>query len=417
MKMEHIPAALPRGAASIPFPRPALPSWVIVVGSAVSLAVAMGIGRFAFTPILPMMIRDGALDLSFGSTLASANYLGYLAGAMLCMGLPRIWSSAALTRWGLALTVALTFAMLIGNHLDWIVFRFVIGVASAIVLIHTSRWCLALLGAQGRSTMGSIMFTGVGFGIALSGFAVSGMVQLGWSSRSGWLCFGVIATILTAVVWRIFRTSELPFVHGAHSHVLTSDVPENAGEMTFFSLAYGLAGFGYIITATFLPVIARATLPSSASVWLDLFWPAFGLAAVVGSLIVVCTEWVRDPRLALTLCYILEGTGVVGAMLVPTIAGFFVSSILAGLPFTAINFYSMREVTRLRPHHAARYMGLLTALFSIGQIAGPPMVKVILGFTNSQQAGFALSLKVAAGALAIGAVMFLFMAWKWPVRK
>jgi len=35
-------------------------------------------------------------------------------------------------------------------------------------------------------------------------------------------------------------------------------------------LAYGLAGFGYIITATFLPVIARQALPNS--VWPDFFW-------------------------------------------------------------------------------------------------------------------------------------------------
>lgn len=417
MKAQCVPAAQLASAPCAPLSRPDLPSWLIAVGGAISLAVAMGIGRFAFTPILPMMIHDGALDLAFGSTLASVNYLGYLAGAMLCMGLPRIWSSAALARWGLALTVVSTFAMVIDNHFGWIVLRFITGVASAVVLVHTSRWCLALLGAQGRSAMGSIMFTGVGLGIALSGFAVSGMVQLGWTSRSGWICFAVIAAILTAVVWKTFRTSELPFVHGGHATGQNSEITENAGEMTLFSLAYGLAGFGYIITATFLPVIARTTLPSSASVWLDLFWPAFGLAAVVGSLIVVRAEWVSDPRLALTACYILEGIGVVGVMVVPTITGFFVSSILAGLPFNAINFYTMREVTRLRPHHVARYIGLLTVLFSIGQIAGPPMVNVILGFADSRQAGFALSLQIAAGALALGAAMFLFMAWKWPLCR
>ncbi|WP_176084746.1 YbfB/YjiJ family MFS transporter [Martelella sp. HB161492] len=397
-------------------PAPPLSSWTIALGGAVSLAIAMGIGRFAFTPILPMMIHDGSLDLSLGTTLASANYLGYLAGAMLCMGLPRLWSSAALTRWGLALTVLLTAGMLFRNHLGWIGFRFAAGLVSAVVLVHTSKWCLGLLAAKGRPALGSIMFTGVGLGIALSGLAVSGMVQLGWQSNAGWICFALISALLTILVWKVFRTSEVPYVHRATSISAHDDLPENAAEMTLFSIAYGLAGFGYIVTATFLPVIARATLPPAASSWLDLFWPAFGLAAVTGSLIVVRTDWLRDPRLALTFCYVIEALGVFGAMVVPTVSGFFVSSILAGLPFNAINFYTMREVTRLRPHHAARYMGMLTALFSIGQIAGPPLVDAILGFSPTQQAGFATSLGIAAAALLTGAAIFLFLAWKWPIR-
>ncbi|TKI02484.1 YbfB/YjiJ family MFS transporter [Martelella alba] len=400
-----------------PHPGTVLPIWVIVVGSTISLGVAMGISRFAFTPILPMMIHDGVLTLAFGSTLASVNYLGYLAGAMLCMGLPPLWSSAVLTRWGLLLTVVLTFGMLIENHIVWIVLRFLAGVVSAVVLVHTSRWCLALLGAKGRVSIGSIMFTGVGMAITLSGLAVSGMVQLGWGSRSGWMCFGVFATLLVVLIWRIFRTDEIPFTRlSQHKASPVSSQPENVGEMTLFSLAYGLAGFGYIITATFLPVIARITLPPSASIWLDLFWPTFGISAVAGSILVARIDWVRDPRLALVVCYVLESVGVVGAMIVPTITGFFISSLLAGLPFNAINFFTMREVTRLRPLHAARYMGLLTALFSVGQIAGPPMVNELLSLAYSQEAGFSWSLQIAAGALLAGAFIFLFLTWKWPIR-
>src|SRR6059058_3254431 len=47
-----------------------------------ALAVAMGIGRFAFTPILPMMQADTGLSVAAGGWLASANYLGYLAGSV-----------------------------------------------------------------------------------------------------------------------------------------------------------------------------------------------------------------------------------------------------------------------------------------------------------------------------------------------
>ena len=53
-----------------------------------ALASAMGIGRFAFTPLLPMMLHDGVVDIATGSWLATANYFGYLAGAILYMLLP-----------------------------------------------------------------------------------------------------------------------------------------------------------------------------------------------------------------------------------------------------------------------------------------------------------------------------------------
>ena len=64
----------------------------IAVAGGIALAVAMGIGRFAFTPILPMMLHDGVVDLHAASWLASANYLGYLSGALLCTFVPLLWS-------------------------------------------------------------------------------------------------------------------------------------------------------------------------------------------------------------------------------------------------------------------------------------------------------------------------------------
>ena len=65
--------------------------WPIAFAGMVALAVAMGIVRFAFTPLLPLMLKDGVIDLPHASWLASANYLGYLVGAVLCTLHPWIW--------------------------------------------------------------------------------------------------------------------------------------------------------------------------------------------------------------------------------------------------------------------------------------------------------------------------------------
>src|SRR5207302_8815290 len=89
----------------------------IAVAGLIALAVAMGIGRFAFTPILPMMLHDKVVDLHTASWLASANYIGYLTGALLCTFVPPLWSrraparaidGPALVRLGLVATTLLT---------------------------------------------------------------------------------------------------------------------------------------------------------------------------------------------------------------------------------------------------------------------------------------------------------------------
>src|SRR5699024_6278543 len=120
------------------------------------LAVAMGIGRFAFTPILPMMLHDGVVDLAGASWLASANYVGYLVGAVTCTIQPWLWSrlprlppidGPALVRTGLVGTGLLTLAMALPLPAAWPALRFAAGIASALVFVYSSGWCLAQFAA------------------------------------------------------------------------------------------------------------------------------------------------------------------------------------------------------------------------------------------------------------------------------
>jgi MFS family permease len=376
----------------------------------------MGVGRFAFTPLLPMMLRDGTIDIAQGSWLATANYLGYLAGALLCMVLPRSWSGAVMIRSGLIATVLLTLGMALPLPALWPLLRFLAGVVSAVVFVFTAGWCLARLARLGAPAMAGAIFTGPGLGIALSGLAATVMVAVHWSAATGWLVFALLAAVLSVVVWPVFKGSD-PAPPPAPATAAPS-APSAAGggtaEMTVFTLAYGLAGFGYIVTATFLPVIAREALPGS--VWLDLFWPILGLAVVAGALLTTRVPARFDARLVLAVCYAVQGIGVILTLFVSSLAGFIVSSALVGLFITSISFFAMQEARRLRPHHAARFMGLLTALYGIGQIAGPPLTAALLARLPSRAEGFGWSLGIASAALAAGACLYVVMYVVWPRR-
>lgn len=401
----------------------------IALAGLVSLAVAMGIGRFAFTPLLPMMLNDGVVDLPAASWLASANYLGYMLGAMLCTLQPWLWARfkwlpllaySSLVRAGLVATGVLTLAMAWQFPAAWPVLRFAAGVTSAVVFVYTSGWCLSHLAKLGVPAMGGVIYAGPGAGIVVSGLFASGMVAWRWSAATGWLIFGVLAFVLTAMVWRILRGDErlaarVPWVVHISPKLGAAPLQNGHVEMTLLTLAYGLAGFGYIITATFLPVIARAALPGSA--WLDMFWPIFGVGVMVGALLATRLPPGKDFRVLLAVCYFLQAIGIAASLWSPSLAGFAMGSLLLGMPFTAITFFAMQEVRRLRPDTAASFMGLLTATYGVGQIAGPPLVAVLLRHTRSASEGFTLSLELAAGALLLGAVLYGWLVRAYPVVR
>ena len=409
-----------------PSPTSLKPAHIALAGL-LSLAVAMGIGRFAFTPLLPMMLADGVVDLPGASWLASANYLGYLVGALLCTFQPWIWARLGwpaqvkgppLIRGGLVATALLTLGMALPWPALWPLLRFAAGVASAFVFVYTSGWCLAQFARMNLAARGALIYTGPGAGITASGLAASAMVAADWRASAGWAVFGVLAALLTASIWPIFGRGSVPTATAVAStgpETATKAQTHGGAEIALLTLAYGLAGFGYIITATFLPVIARQSLPGSA--WLDLFWPIFGLGVVAGALIASRLRVAVDLRLMLAGCYVIQSLGVAASLVSPTLAGFAIGSQLLGLPFNAITFYAMQEVRRVRPAQASSFMGLVTAMYGLGQIAGPPLAAALVARSTTPAAGFALALGIAAGSLGVGAVVYGLMARAYPVRR
>jgi hypothetical protein len=248
-----------------------------------------------------------------------------------------------------------------------------------------------------------------------SGLAATGLVLLQAPAAAGWLTFGVLAALLTALVWSVFdHRHEVPASTAAAGGGSASSVAPEAGALqaALLALAYGLAGFGYIITATFLPVIARQALPGSH--WLDLFWPLFGAGVMLGAIGASRLRTGVDLRLRLAACYALQAIGVAASLVSPTLAGFAIGSFLLGLPFTALTFFAMQEARRVRPLQATSYMGLLTAMYGVGQIAGPPLAAWLVARSATTAQGFALALWIATGSLVVGAGLYLFLVRRYP---
>jgi hypothetical protein len=394
----------------------------------VTLAVVIGVGRFAFTPLLPLMLHGGGLDLRHGGWLASLNYAGYFIGAVSCVAL-RL-PHAKIVRAGLVATVLLTIVMgLTRQFWIWALVRLVAGMVSAWTFVFASQWGLRRLGELGAPEWGGVIYTGPGFGIIATGLLVS--VAGGLGAAAGWIGFGVICAVLAVLVWTAFGdvshapraaaaargaggsgstsgTSGTSAQHAARSSAVEAHADERRADTFWLTLLYAVPGFGYIITATFLPVIARHALPGSP--WPDLFWPMFGGALIVGALGAARLPLHWDNRLMLAGCYVLQSLGIASGIVWPNAAGFSLGSILIGLPFTAITLFAMREARLLRGERAAGLMGYATGAYGIGQIAGPLVAAPLAASTGS----FSPSLGLAALALLAGAAG---LVWRTRVSK
>ncbi len=378
-------------------------AWRAALACMVALAVAMGLGRFAFTPMLPVMLGEGQIDLQAGGVLASLNYLGYFLGA-----LSSAWLRAparTLVRAGLVATAALLVGMgLLNGFAAWATLRTAAGLASAWVFVFASGWGARRLAEAHAPGLGGVIYAGPGLGIAVTGFL--GGPAGRWGASVAWCVYGVLALALIALVWRVFDDGREAAPAAAAASTRPAPAAEGGGaEAAWLVGLYGVAGFGYIITATFLPVIARQALPGST--WPDLFWPLFGLAVVPGVLIGGRAPQHWDNRLLLAGGYVMQALGVLLSVAWPTITGFAIGSVLLGLPFTAVTLFAVREARRLRGNAAAGLIGYATASYGLGQIVGPLFAAPVAHRWGS----FAPALWVAAAALLVGAVLFV-VVWR-----
>lgn len=383
--------------------RPKLRITAVASAGLVALAVAMGIGRFAFTPILPMMQSDAGLGIAAAGWLAAANYLGYLVGAVTAARLPR----AAAIRGGLLVIAVVTFAMgLSHDFAAWLILRFVAGVASAWVLIHVAAWAMDRLADLARPQASGLVFAGVGVGIAASGLLCMILMHLHVTSSHTWEWFGVLSLVVTVLVWRAFGGTRRA------QPVVARRLHWNA-DWIRLALCYGAFGFGYIIPATFLPAMAHRYV--SNPLVFGWAWPVFGAAAALSTW--ASSRWLHgiDNRKLWASAYVLMAIGVVLPVAWPALTAILIAALLVGGTFMVVTMLGLREARRVGGAQATALIAALTAAFALTQALGPVVVSVLSGLAY----GLQFALVLAALVLTASAVVLWRSAARYgtsPVR-
>jgi predicted MFS family arabinose efflux permease len=374
----------------------------VALAALAALAVAMGIGRFAFTPILPMMQLDSGLSVPEGGWLASANYLGYLVGALSAVRL-RLRAATAI-RMGLAVIGLSTLGMALRDgFLLWLVLRTVAGVASAWVLVFVSAWSLERLADLGRPSLSGVVYAGVGAGIVVAGAACLVVMSLGGSSSFAWTILGIGSLATAAIFWPFFGSGTA----AARAALAPGEAKPRTADFWRLVICYGAYGFGYIIPGTFLPLMARQAVADP--ILFGWAWPAFGAAAVASTLLVARAAPLVTHRAVWAVSHLVMAAGVVVPLALPGLAGILIAALCVGGTFVVITQVGLQEARAVAGAGARTLIAAMTSAFALGQILGPLCVAYLVQATG----GFSGALVLAAALLAVSALALMRGA---PVR-
>lgn len=398
-----------------------------ILAGVFSLIVAIGIGRFSYTPTLPVM-RE-ALDLTTGAAgaLASSNNLGYLAGAVLAALVPAGPARRRILRVSLVVVATTTAAVALTTSFPiWLFLRFVTGLAAAGVFVLASSAVIEELLRRGKGELTGWFYSGVGLGIALSGLAVmpaNALLAAGLAWRADWLLIGVCASLLVVPCWT-WLPRDRPVEDsggcsgrqpGRDSEASAHDTPrsQSAGVpvgiplvISLLCAAYFLEGGGYIVTGTFLPVIVDG-LPGLEGAGVML-WVLVGLAAAPSTLVWARIASITGRPAALIVAYAAQATGIV----LPTLfsASFWMvaaSTVLYGgtiIGIVSLTLTYARAV--IGAEKAGLAIGSLTAIYGVGQVIGPLAGAALADGPD----GFGPALITAATAVALGGVLMIAVA-------
>jgi predicted MFS family arabinose efflux permease len=362
-------------------------------GGLLAMAAAIGIGRFVYTPILPVMLESLSWSKAAAGLVASSNFLGYLIGALLAVR-P---IAASIQRRGLiiALLVSATTTLAIAlqsNIAIFMVLRLLGGAASAFVIVLASTLVLARLSAAGRGSLSAIHFAGVGAGIMVSAALVSALLAAGAGWQAMWIWSGATAFVATGLVAVLIPDQTLVTATPA-----APSTSQSAHGLPMLIIAYGLFGFGYVITATFLVTSVRMSPElRELETWI---WVLFGFAAVPS---VALWSWIGARTGAMTafaLACVVEALGVAASVEWVTLAGICLAAVLLGGTFmgiTALGLMAGRQLSSANPQGA---IGLMTASFAFGQMVGPTAA----GYMFDSLGSLRVPSLVAAGALVVAA--------------
>ncbi len=360
-------------------------TWKVLLAGICSLILTVGLARFAYTPLLPVMRAETWLTEVAGGWLATFNYMGYMSGALLAASISSLHVKYRLYRAGLVLAVlSITAMAFTQNMILWSILRYIAGLSSAAGLLIGSGLMLNWLMRHGHRPELGIHFGGLGGGILVSGLVSVLMLaaHLNWAEQ--WWGLGILGALFFIPAWLW-----LPEPPASHTQIKQEQTPPSRQWLMLMIAMYFCAGFGFVVSATF--TVAMVEKIPALKGWGSWVWILVGIAATPA-----CFMWDRIARRtggmrALQLAF----SGQILSILLPafsqnpTVAVF--SAALYGGTFIGIVSLTLTVIGRYYPANPAKAMARLTLSYGVAQIIAPAMTGYIAEATGNYQGGLLMA--------------------------
>ena len=369
---------------------------ILILTGIAALTIAVGIGRFSYTPILPYMISELNLTTTEAGLIASSNYLGYLLGSLIPIFPQFPKNIRSIFIYSIFISIISLFAMGLTNTFEvFILIRFIHGIFSAFVLILGTSLIVSHVQKKGKIFLGTAHFSGVGLGMALSAIVVSYLGFLNFTWDELWFSIGILAIMLS---FQIIKFT--PIQKAEVKYNLKSKNKTSLG-FSLITISYGLYGFGYVAFGTFISTMSRLTPgleKTEPYVWF--------VVGVTGIPSVFFWNWFGSKignDIGLFLANLILGLGVLFSVLINNEFGIFISCILFGLSFVPITSMCLLEGQERVSGSFIVSTAILTFSFSIGQMIGPYLSGLLTDYYNS----FFFSMIISGIVLIFGSLLMI----------
>ena len=394
------------------------------------MAVVMGFGRFLFTATLPDIMSQLSLTTTIAGWLASVNYIGYFIGALIAMFVPHRLTWQMLISWtGVSIVTSMLLVMPNMPLSLWYSIRLLAGIASGVGMILGSSFVIQRFSMARRSILSGLHYAGIGVGISASAILTWWLLALGYHFERIWLIAAIISLPLLWLLYAIrplnddevlsakratpvpsLPKNKLSSIYQTYINFkrsLYEAVSGHTKAIILLSLSYVLAGFGYITSATFLPVMAAQRLATQTYAGL-LIWLVVGLFAMLSNPIWgALAKRIGEVNTLIGLT-ILQAIGMFLPLWFDGAPGLYANAVILGLTFVGIVSMTLVTIKNINPAYSNLLMGLATLAYSVGQFIGPLVTVALAGKDGNFNAG----LSVAGVGLLVGLMLVLLFRWQ-----
>ena len=389
------------------------------------MAVVMGYGRFLFTATLPDIMVQLSLSTTIAGWLASINYIGYFIGALIAMFVPQRATWQVMTLWVMVSIVTTMLLVVPSMSLNlWYVIRLLAGIASGVAMILSSSFVIQNLSPERRSVLSAVHYAGIGVGISASAILTWWLLILGYHFDVIWLVAGLTSLPLLWLLYAIkprqsqhtesqhIRAKQHISVHQTYlnfKHSLYEAVAGHHKALALLSVSYVLAGFGYISSATFLPVMAAQRLTAQTYAGL-LIWLVVGIFAMLSNpLWGALAKRIGETKTLMGLT-VLQAFGMCLPIWFDGAIGLYGNAAILGLTFVGMVSMTLTLFKNINPAYSNLLIALATLAYALGQFLGPLVTVALAGQDDNFNAG----LLVAAIGLIIGLILLVLFHRQSP---